>query len=1268
MAVMEETRRWWYLQSGFAVTVALVFCLHVYTLFSQYLANPTASSFILLDDNPPNLPAITLCPLKPFPAEVLVQMGINTSCNTLGECISALEELDGLPEDLSLQELWDASLLPLSRYVESSSLQDVETNYQPGSDAGPNWKVSMTHLGPCWTLVPPALEQGEAIKPLSLNIKSQIPCSKYVSKKTFVEISCQKIEEMCNTSCAEEKLSYFLSVQYGEILIILHSPHEPPAILDISDVLVIHTTTSTDLSIVTWFSVRETHTLQSNRCISDPDYKFTKCFSLCSERELLKKFNFPSLSDLSQLPNKSHIRQFLQFRRHFLELALADGKDELFTKCKISCKLSCDHTQYSFATKSFPDYYTNTREKNVHYSLRASALYTESVTEERIYPMSKFLADLGGSLGLCFGASLLTLCHGMHRILNTILRSRYTSSEEDITTDDEILSRESHPSGLTLSCLRNIWIMCGACLCLMTFTVHFIQLTVNYLEYPTVFVTNLVKSSPPFPGVTLCPDFPFDLKSLSQRGLEFPRNSNVYEECRRHNECDRNAVIPYIRNSFPGLWESNLTLESIWDFKRPYHDALESFSYDNIVGSGKIIDTVTTMGNCYTLSPEQSDVNAVLLDIALSERNAYFFREVDFLGFFYMRKSFSYNITFLLHPIQSPPLSLGEFAIMYENKDLMQLALEITATTSKRISRSRATCREEPYSRKTCIDLCLLEDSAREVGCRLPYLPAANLPLCDNSDQYARSIKGNFLGTNKARKGCQNKCEPACNKVHYSLRPLRLIGEEKRDGTTIRLKQQTSTNLELVEQLKTSIFTYLCEIGGILGLYLGISLLDFMSWFACMFRNSFKQVPLIGTKTKLHFYKLFQIIWWLFMSAILVVISFSRLQDFFFNPKIYTKYSVIRQTWKDFPGITLCRWPPFNLTSLEALGVDLYINMCGKSLYSDDISCDSNLLGLMNSFPGLENISVFDVWEKASWNLSDILHSYTIHGVSHITGTSDPHWVPITTALNRCYRFVAPDDEKNPSDVNLYLNHYHYKFRFKNPPSLIKQLMYLINGILSPHNLIRVHSPQDKPLFNDNVYSFPVYLSSAGHHYILTTFVKEINRLKGTYLGCQGGTYSTFNCVEECLLAAIIQQQKCRLPFGTSSSSDYCNATSYRKFPKYLDKVASKLDNYSSVREACTSECPLECTSYRYLVDEADAYIRKGLSTEHVKVTVTMGDRTHDAFQEVPALSFASFLAEVGGVAGILSGMSLLMLSRFLQKGLARLYARVRNGDGELGH
>lgn len=1241
---------------GFAAAVAFVFCLHVYTLFSQYLADPTVSSFVLLDDNPPNLPAITLCPSKPFPAEVLVRMGINTSCDTREECISALEEADGLPEDLSLQELWTASLLPVSSYVESSSLHE-------GSNG--RWKVSMTHLGPCWTLVPPALEQGEPIKPLSLTIKSQIPCSKYVSKKDISEVSCEKIEEMCSSSCAEEKLSYYFYMEYGEIFIMHHSPHEPPSILDSSNLLVIDTTTSTDLSIVTWFSVRKIHMLNSNRCIADYDYKFTECISLCSEKELLKKIDFQSLSDLSQMQNKSHIRQFLRFRRHLLTLALANGKDELIVKCKKYCKQPCAYTQYSFATKLFPDYYIDKRVKNKHYLLQASALYTESVTEERIYTMSKFLADLGGSLGLCFGASLLTLCHGVHRILNTLLKSQSKSSEEGISTEDEFFSRESHPCGIRLSCLRNIWIMCGTCLCLMAFTVHFLKITVNYLEYPTVFVTNLVRSPPPFPEVTLCPDFPFDLPSLTQYGLEIPRNSNVYEEYRRY-ECDRNTMISYIMNFFPGLWKSNLTLESMWNFKRPFHDTLKSFSYDNILDSGKIFDTVTTMGNCYTLSPRQSDVKTVLLDIALLERIKYISREIRFLDCLYDQKSFSYNVTFLLHPIQSPPLALGEFAITYKNKDFIQLGLEIRATTSKRISRPRATCREEPYSRKTCIDLCLLEDNAKEVGCRLPYLPASNLPLCDNSDQYARSIKGIFLETNKAKKECLDKCVPECNKVYYSLKPLRRISEDKQDGSTIKLKQQTSANLELVEQLKTSISTYLCEIGGILGLYMGMSLLDVMSWLVWMVRNFFKQVPLIGTKTKFHLYKLFQITWWLFISAILAGFSLSRFQDFFFNPKVYTKYSATRHTWKDFPGITLCRWPPFNLTSLESLGIDLYIKeMCGKSFYSNNISCDSNLIGFMNTFPGLENISVLDVWETASWNLSDILHSYTIHGVSHLTGTSDPHWVPVTTALNQCYRFVPPGNKENLSDVDLFFNHYNYKFRFKHPPTLLQSFMWLINGIFSPHNLIMIHSPQDKPLFNDDVFNIPLYITSAGYDYTVTAVLTEIIRLKGAYLGCQGGTYSTFNCVEQCLLEAIMQQQKCRLPFGPSSSNGYCNATSYSKFPKYLDKIASKLDNYSSVKKACMSECPLECNSYSYLVDEAATNIRKGNSAEYVKVTVTMGERTHDVFQEVPALSFASFLAEVGGVAGILSGMSLLMLSRFLQEGLARLYPWVRSSDGE---
>lgn len=1267
MGIVEETYRWRHWHSAFTAAVALVFCLHAYTLFSQFLAHPTASSFMLLDDNPPKLPAVTLCPSKPFPAEALTRMGFNTTCKTRKECITALEEAESLPDDLTLQELWDASRLPLSSYVETAFLDEVEVAYQPPSNARSRWRVSMTSLGPCWTFVPPALEEGQSNKLLSFKLKSQTPCSRLLGKTTFLEVSCQKIGEMCNSSCSEETMSYFLDMEFGDLLIILHSPHEPPAILDSSNVIEIHTTVLTELNIVTWFSVREIHMLESSDCISDADYMFSKCMSLCFEKELLKEFDILSISELSHLPNKSHIRQFLQFRRRLLTIILAAENDELFVICRKSCKLSCRFTQYGFATSAFVDYYLNETVKNTAFLLRPSAPYTESVTEEKMYSMAKFLADLGGSLGLCFGASLLTLCHGVQRILNAVISSRSKSSDDGSSTGNDFLNQASNPRGTSWSCLKTVWLLCGACLFFMAFTIHFIQLTVSYLEYPTVFVTNLMRSQPPFPGVTLCPDVPFNLKSLIQYGLEIPINSSVYEDCQRHKECDRNVVIPFLMNSLPGLWESNITIEYMWNLKRLYNATIKYFIYDNIINSGNLSNTITTSGNCFTLSPKQSDKETVLLDIALVDRFHYIFYEFDMLDFFYILKSYYYDVTFLLHPVQSTPLSLGDFAITYTNKELMQLGLEIKTTTSKRISKPRSPCLEEPYSRKKCVDLCLLEDNAKNVGCRLPYLSDSTLPLCKTSDQYKRSIKGNYVEKNKAGKECQAKCVAECNKVHYSLKPITLINEYGNDGTTIRLTQQHSSNLELEEQLMTSISTYLCEIGGILGLYLGVSLLDLMSCLMWMVRNVFKHVPPVGAKTISHLFKLFRISWWLFMSATLFVLSLNRLQDFFVNPKIYTKYSDEPHTWKDFPGITLCRWPPFNMTSLESLGMNLHIeDLCGKGLYADDSSCATNLLGMMNSFPGLENYSVPDIWKKSSWNLSDILHSYTISGHTQLTGTSDPHWVPVTTSLNQCYRFVPPDDKDDVSDVKLYINSYYYKFKFKKRPSMFNMMMWTINGILSPHNLVKIHAPQDKPLFNDNIFKVPLYISSIGQHYMLTTILTEITRLQRSYLGCQGGTSSTYNCVEQCLLKAIIQQQKCGLPFTTSFSGDYCNGTAYSKFPKYLDKIASKVDNYTAVKEMCRAECPLECKSYSYLVN-AKVTDRKLKISERTKVTVTMGRPTHDAFQEVPALSWASFLAEVGGVAGILSGMSLLMLSQLLREGLARLHARIKNANGEPG-
>lgn len=1272
MRAVEVVSRWW--RVCLAITVTLLFCLHSYNLLSQLLARPTASSFTLVDDVPPRLPAVTVCPSSPFPARALVQLGKNTSCDTLDDCDDALMQLDGLPDDVRLQELWNASLLPLPTYVRSSSIHGVETTYSD-SNSWPHWHPTMTTLGPCWTLTPPAQRSGDAIEPLSLHIESQIPCSTFQLGIFYLEDPsdtfpvCDDVAKNCKTLCLEERLAYTTYERFHSIFLILHPPTEPPALIDTSNTITIYDSTSKEVTVSTRFSLRETQLLESEKCISDPNYSFLKCVSFCQEKYLRKSYDCISSPNYADQPNKSCILQFLQFRQDFLDSLGTTEKVSAVIKCRDSCKPACISRQYTFITNKAENFYfPEGNSKAYKLKLQVAAPYTESVVEEVIYTTSKFLSDLGGSLGLYFGAGLLTLWQCAYILLRKLgmwwnkVCNKSDFKEEHITEFIHTETNETH--------LRDIWLMFGTCLCLMFFAVHSMQSTSSYLQYNTLSAPSYVQTKTSFPGLTLCPDVPVDLTTLSHYGLNFQNHSGLEMPCDASGNCDRYQLISQVLDALPGLWSSNLTLDAIWNLSRPLNNTVTGYRYDGTDSSGEVTQIFTTIGKCFLFSPGQDGSYTGSVGIFLADSWSYMQQELAFFNDLY-GVGISYNVTLLLHPVYLPPIYLGKSAITYHKNDYGLLTLDVRETTVKKVSTPKLKCQEKPYSQAGCVDLCLLREMAREVGCRLPYLEDNHLPLCNNASQYrAMSFKGNdFEGAQETRGKCEATCDIECDKTYYVLKE-QTFDDGKYDKPDISIKRPLLTSLEITEYLVTSPISYMSEMGGVIGLYLGMSLVDIITWLLWPVRFVFKKRP--SFRFKALFRSFTKILQWL-LSLGLVIFSIIRLEDFLTNPKTYTKFSNQNSKWRDFPGISICRWPPFNLASLVSLGmkfdVEEYCKLSNKTyLYY----CSDDMYEFMNNLPGLENDSVSMVWEKASWNLSDILYAYYIKGQKHIVeGSNSLHWKPATTSLNRCFTFVPPDDSEAVSDVELFLSNagYEHYSDFSELPTVEEALHYTMTNDLNVYraqNLIRIHSPGDDPKFDNVEFKFPLYLNRDRVHLMLIATLTEVSKLKGIYHHCQEeDTYSHFNCIQECMLQAIINQEKCKLPFASSFKVEYCNNTSYKKFPKYLDKIAKKMHNYKEVERTCNANCPPSCRSYNYMIREEQKTYRSFYYPDRgSRVTVAMDKSHHDLHEEVPALTWSSFLAEVGGVAGILTGVSLLTLSEFLVTSVAWMCSYKRNRIG----
>uniref|UniRef100_T1J2X2 Uncharacterized protein n=1 Tax=Strigamia maritima TaxID=126957 RepID=T1J2X2_STRMM len=193
----------------------------------------------------------------------------------------------------------------------------------------------------------------------------------------------------------------------------------------------------------------------------------------------------------------------------------------------------------------------------------------------------------------------------------------------------------------------------------------------------------------------------------------------------------------------------------------------------------------------------------------------------------YTEKSTVFTVTFRNTPIllvvdlytsTSPRILFSDKAYIFPN---FATLLEISAVTIfKYISSDN-----KPYFVKEDIDECddkIMNNQLKTLNfkCRLPYMNVS-LPLCNSLEQVMKvEIKLQKLNFSR------NQCLP-CEQTKFDLKMEKFPDPD----TSISLKMKTDTRIIVSEYFTYSLTTLVSEVGGSVGLFLGISLLSCTQFF-----------------------------------------------------------------------------------------------------------------------------------------------------------------------------------------------------------------------------------------------------------------------------------------------------------------------------------------------------------------------------------------------------------------------------------------------------
>ncbi|KAK4303610.1 hypothetical protein Pmani_024392 [Petrolisthes manimaculis] len=564
--------------------------------------------------------------------------------------------------------------------------------------------------------------------------------------------------------------------------------------------------------------------------------------------------------------------------------------------------------------------------------------------------------------------------------------------------------------------------------------------------------------------------------------------------------------------------------------------------------------------------------------------------------------------------------------------DVPELTPNDTTLIARRLAARALDCHPDESPAEECRAKCLLEHAVEEMASVSPFIIMQGLVPCHNvglslpSPLYVVPSEMLLVATQGEK---VNKCHQLC-------------GQESHNNT-----KERSFIMEVKNNHYNFDFLQLaCNIGGIIGLYLGYSMFDALDLSDSILAEHGSIGCLMLSKPRVVLQKIHYALK-IVVVVMSVVLALWQLHTFLLYHKVSsTTTKVFTENRTEQLAVVMCRWPPLSLSHVAS---ELGINISTRLLYK--LPKEERLmevLRVLDTLPGnWSNTTLDQVWLRAAWNITDVITAflairkdgkYSTHFCDDNPTCADL-WQPIITPLNRCFSFNASLGGSDIKEMTIVF-----------PEDLENK------GILgtSSQLYLAITPVNEQPLLLDMV------AKTAYHRIQATPHQAQYYRLDSS----KGSSYNNYRiCVHHCLSESASITHSCRLPYMLwRPDLPQCNQEQYAALPRYYkglegigQEAWTNLKNSENVSHALVKDhdkCYEDCRHLQHTFTSIT--VAKSIDS-YPTVVVRMLQEEDVVVQEEDRHTSSQLFSDMGGIAGSMAGFSLMFLLKEL---LPRLLAR----------
>ena len=351
-------------------------------------------------------------------------------------------------------------------------------------------------------------------------------------------------------------------------------------------------------------------------------------------------------------------------------------------------------------------------------------------------------------------------------------------------------------------------------LILVCFSVAFYNiddLTKDYYNYDVI--SNVERVTPEnytFPAVTICAN------SFYTRSY-YTNNSLVREENKIYNS--NLSMKSFILQKFPGFTTEQIQLEF---FQLPGLDfrPIQCFRFNG--ATNEQMELVKIKG-----TESWKGFSVVIKD--------YYRQNISESEFFIYSFGFPFYDVYITdnslntYSYIEPVFTLAKSKIHY----VKTVKTEIEEKLGKPYNQCKESTNDETYNQMNCIDSCIFKQVAIKYNCTLFTLfQTKELEECTISNKAFGEV--NYIYRNEFSKGCENECPRSCETMKFSRELVSFDGLTNLDSNSTKIVVSVIdfSSLKITQIPKTNGWSFVSNLGGSLGLFMGISFLNFIELFA----------------------------------------------------------------------------------------------------------------------------------------------------------------------------------------------------------------------------------------------------------------------------------------------------------------------------------------------------------------------------------------------------------------------------------------------------